>query len=453
MLQTLPRFADTTTLAVTIYSGRALRMGVSPHTRALAARQLHKAVAGGRVSAEAALQAMREGDLAVAALLRPTTAILPMPRLNERSLAGLPSGGALPQTLMAQLLGLVRALVRDGDIHIEQVRAITVSAPDPVKLLELIQGGWDRRCARLADILAPVRAGETYTCYSITLTPILAAIEALSNGRQTELARFEDTDPDSHGAVVALEDVPLVQLPAHPVDEPEFFRAFIGVWQAIANACGEPRLMYGIDKDLSTMGGSLVEAFQDAIVTARWSDGLPILTQAAREGLESEYGIEEPENLGRELARYRQWCEAVPVAATSPDSSAFRRFVAQRATPGQAALLEALRGLLKRLRAYRRAPAPVAMECDVVGDGVIEVALVPCDYGIDDYIQPMLECMYESGDTPMLRLIGPAGQDTDELLRRADQAAVAAITATACLNEVGDFVHKQRQAEKRSNKR
>lgn len=446
VLQTLPRLRNAGVIRETQNAGIDVRMGVYPHTRALAARQLRAAVARGKVSARAARAAMSSSDIAVAALLRPHTAQLPMPQISEHALRELPRTGVLPVDQLNGLLDLAAVLVSDGDLDIGRMQELARRAPDAVRLVEALQQAWQARCERLTAAVLPNRPTDAYHCFLVTLTPILDAIRALSNGAHGPLDQFDASDIQGEGAVIELTDWPLVRLPAHPVHEPEFFRAFTGVWKAIEDACGKPQMMYGIDRHLSAFGGSLAEAFEDAITTATWVDGVPQITAAARNGLQEDFGVEDPDQLTDELIGYRNWYEAANCRGWSPDSDAFEQFVKHKATSEQAQLLGKLCGLLKHLRQVPQiSQLAVAPHYAGTGDGPLEVMLLPHDYGIDDFITPWIENIYESGETPMLCVTHPSAQNMAHVLAVADQVTVSAIVATYCLNEVADYVHEQRR--------
>jgi len=447
VLQTLPRLRSNS-LSQTMIASVPVRVGVTPHTRALAARQLEHALARGHITPGQARAAIKEGDVAVSDLLRPFAAPLALPALSTPALADLPTGGGLSAAQTEQLLGLVHEFVNDGDASVQEVADIANGVCDIVRLVELVQRAWERRCERLTASVLRERPKDAYRCYSIMITPVMEAIHSLSNGTPTALDMIEPGERTSPGVLVELTDWPHVYLPAHPVKEPGFFRAFQGAWKAIEEACGAACFMTGIDKHLSYLAGGIAEAFEDAMMTATWRRGVPKLTSDARQNLQHEFGVENPDDLSPELAAYKAWYEGFDQQTWSPLTREFHDFAHGESTPAQRGLLMKLcnlhaaavgfHGGSKALRNVQHAYA---------GDGMFHAGLIPRDYGLDDWIAPWIENLYEGGDPPVALVSAKKKQNPKQFLAMADAVTVNLVIATACLNEVGDYVHAKKRRD------
>jgi hypothetical protein len=436
VLQTLPRLTDTA-LQATRASAVPLRHGVSSATRAMGARRLQDAVRRRRVTPAQARSSIREGDLAVADLLRPLSAALPMPQVGHDVWANLTLNGYVPSAVMNELIGIARILITEGDLSLDALSSIRQGRKDTLEFLIAIQRGWEARCERLTRNLVAERPDKEFVVYGISLVAVHDAIAALSGGGNSTMDAFDERF--ATGVVCELADWPAIRLPAHPVHEPEFFRCFLGVWQALCAECTATFLGH-FDPALTYQTGMLGEALQDAILTARWTKaGLPVLTEQVRDSLLSEFGIEE-EGIHEPLAIYRTWLKAAAAKPIPPHTQAFDWFVRSKATSTQARLLTRTVTLLDRLVAYGHKPKRGTWQYASTGDGSFEMFLVPHDYGVDAYVEPWIDNMYESGETPHLHIAPAVDQpNPSHVLTLADRVMVEAIVATAVHNEILNY--------------
>jgi hypothetical protein len=438
VLLTLPQMRRDA-LEGTLAAGEPVRLGVSAHTRALAAQRLAHALARGRVSVKQARAAMLQGDVAVASLLRGRMKTPPAPEITDETFADLPHGGALAEPLRERLIVLARQLSKDGDLSAQSLATLASGRPDDVAFLEHLSKAWHRRCARIARAVLPQIEPDAYACFAITPVVLEQAICAISmTGAGTHTA-IDPSEIDANGVLVELGNWPMVRLPAHPVDEPDFFRAFVSVWNALAQACQPVAMLWQFDTDLIHLAGVYAEAFEDAIAMATWEGNTATLAPASIQMLRDEFGFEDFDELTPLLARYRDWKKAVQVDPCPIESEAFSQFLATRATPSQAALLRTLCALVDAAKAQRPLPNK-SVERTCGGDGVNEVVLLPRDFGIDDYILPCVDSMYDSGETPVTQFAPKDVRNPNQFWRLADHVIVSAVIATAALNEVGNYV-------------
>ncbi|MHB8742796.1 MAG: hypothetical protein ACYC9L_06675 [Sulfuricaulis sp.] len=435
-LLTLPRM-PARALHDTREAGLPVRMGVSAHTRALAARALANALANGRIGIKQARKAMGEGDAAVAQLLRPFTARYRAPVMQAGSLDGLPQCCALESVYRENLISLAHRLCADGDASAQTLIDLAAGRPDDARFLDCLHQAWNRRCARLIRAALPQTPDDAYTCYAVTPVAFAEALDALS-GYGSSYYSLDPSERSSHGVLVELTNWPLVRMPAHPVQEPEFFRAFTGAWNALGRALGPLSLLWNFDPSLIHLAGGFGEVFEDAIATARWDGDTPALSRESESALREEYGFEDIEDLLPQLAAFRRWKIASDAKPLTPGSPAFARFLEDRATPAQAALIQRLRDLTCAL-VKRPRIEPERVERAYAGDGIIECALTPRNFGIDDYVLPSLDGMYESGETPVLQFALKSEPNATQFWRFADAVIVAVAIATAAINEVGNY--------------
>jgi len=271
------------------------------------------------------------------------------------------------------------------------------------------------------------------------------ATSALSNGDAgSDMDSFEERYPT--GVVCELADWPLVHLPAHPVREPEFFRCFLGVWNALTQSTSAS-FVGPFDPVLTYQTGLMGESLHDAVLTAHWKAGRPTLTQQVRESLESEYGID-ADNIAEPLAIYRTWLRATRAKPIAPHTSAFTQFLRLRATKEQAALLNRCVTLLERLDAHGHKRARGEWRYSTSGDGTFEMFLMPRDFGVDDYLEEWINSMYDSGETPRLH-IAPLSDDPNptQLFELADRVIVEAIIATAIHCEIVTYAKAKQNSQ------
>ena len=432
VLLSLPRLRKVS-IDATVRAAITLRMGVTAATRARAARRLREALHLGLISPDGATAAVEQGDLAVAALLRPLSDGLHVPNLLSAATECLPVTRQLATEQLQALLGIARRFVRDGDLPVDQLTTLAQGSADGVGLLVVLQQAWQQRCDRLTERLLPGHVDPDATiCYALSLVPLLDALDAIGGGSCTPMAMLEEPLPG--GVLCELVSWPLVRLPAHPEREPQFYRAFMGVWNCLVNAARTP-LVAPLDTAMIDLTGTFGEALHDAATTATWRNGVPSFSAMAKSQLADEFDIDLDDHADA-IGRYALWLRAAKAKPLVPNTPAFLAWESTEATPAQRALLSTLMGIIARLK-RATARLPVHTQSSWSGSGCLPVSLQPHEFGLDDVVQPYFEDMYSSGEYPLWQCVPDKGaQEPADLLAMADRVILETVAITACLNEI-----------------
>lgn len=408
----------------------AIRRGITPATRQQAARQLVSALRAGRVTPSQAVDAMREGDAAVAALLQPHGVVLPRPCCTTSTLRGRPTHRHLRPETLEVLARLGRFLVEEGDMPAATWIRRARGRADPPGLVRDVMQAWNARCRRVVARIQPGAATRCSPRYAVHVVPLLDAMACLTERNETPLDMIEDALPS--GVVCELVDVPITYCPAHPVRDPAFFQALTGAWMALAQTVTVP-LVEPFDPTLMMVGGGMVEELVDAVTRATWEDDQPNWDAQDRAYLEEMLG-EVPD--AARCRQLRDWLTAAQAPPMHPDTPTFAAWQAT-APPGPRRTVERLLARTQTLQALT-ADLPRPTTHRYGGEGHLSATLVPQDTGCDEMLEGCLESTWADGPSAIWQGAPAAAHNLEQLVGLADRVMLEAATATVCLYDLHD---------------
>jgi hypothetical protein len=440
-LQSLPVWS-LNDAAATASASRACRLGITGAARGMAARSLTALVRQRRVSPDAVSRAVALGDEAVSNLLRAAARLPMLPEVIDESLSVVPDCGAISPTTLDELLAIAARFVLDGDVDENDLIAVGEGRSKHLRLVSLVQRGWDARCARLDPTPDRHSDARLHVCYSIMLVTVEEALSQLSGGENRPATEYLDGALEG-GVLCSLISEPFARLPSNPFTDPDFYAALREVWSALAGAASFYFLV-PFDPSMQEVIGFAGECMADAILTASWtSGGEPVFTPDALEDLREQAGIgEDPSDMSDMdgLIAHAKWMRAAAaIPAMTPSSPQFSVWLGTKATVAQCGLITRLLHHLNTLKAHGKQIRRKRFECQWGGDGCFAACLLPTESGIHEIASNYLDSMYDSGETPVLQIAPPETTNVAAWFRILDHVVVEATIATACLNEIINY--------------